>query len=393
MEKVTLGDVCNMKSGGTPSRSNVLYWQKGTIPWVKISDLDESVNDYIYETEEYITKEGLASINHRLFKKGTLLLAMYGSVGKVGILGTEMSTNQAILGINPKKEKLDTKFLLYWFKSKQERLLNRAVGVALSNISKTIVSNLKIPLPSLPVQKAIASQLDKAQKLIQYNRQLLEKYDELQQSLFLDMFGDPVVNEKGWEKKKLGLVTKKIGSGATPKGGKQSYQSHGFSLIRSMNVYDSEFVYDDLAFINEKQAERLANVTVIKNDVLFNITGASICRSTIVPDEVLPARVNQHVAIIRPNSGLLNFIFLNRFFISDAIKRSLLKIGSGGGAIMQAITKLELENFEIIIPPLALQNEFSARIEAVEAQKELVKEALAKSEDIFRGLLQHYFSG
>lgn len=252
-------------------------------------------------------------------------------------------------------------------------------------------AKMDILLPSLSVQQAIAAQLDQARELVQYHHQLLEKYDELQQSLFLEMFGDPVLNEKGWERKSLKKVCNKIGSGSTPRGGKSSYKTEGISLIRSMNVYDNEFLYTDLAFIDDEQASRLNNVIVEENDVLFNITGASVCRSTIVPNNVLPARVNQHVSIIRAKKEMLNSIFLNRLLISEAVKRSLLKIGSGGGAVMQAITKLQLEQFEIILPPLSLQSEFASYIESIEYQKSLVREALQQSEDVFNGLLQESF--
>jgi len=92
-------------------------------------------------------------------------------------------------------------------------------------------------------------------------------------------------------------ITKKIGSGATPTGGKNSYKKEGISLIRSLNVYDFFFDYDDLAFIDDKQAAGLANVTVEQDDILLNITGASVARCCMVPDNVLPARVNQHVSM------------------------------------------------------------------------------------------------
>ena len=98
-------------------------------------------------------------------------------------------------------------------------------------------------------------------------------------------------------------ICSKIGSGATPKGGKTSYIDEGISLIRSTNVFDFRFEYSDLAHINQNQADALANVTVEQNDVLFNITGVSVARCCMVPDNVLPARVNQHVMIVRPIKG------------------------------------------------------------------------------------------
>jgi type I restriction enzyme S subunit len=159
---VKLSTLCKMQSGGTPSRSNLNYYE-GDFPWAKISDLEKSDDGYIYETEEHITQDALKSINNRQFSPGTLLLAMYGSVGKTAITKIHLTTNQAILGINILDDNiLDIKYLKFWFSTIKERLLNRAVGAALPNISLGIVKDLEIPLPPLPQQQKIANILDAA---------------------------------------------------------------------------------------------------------------------------------------------------------------------------------------------------------------------------------------
>jgi restriction endonuclease S subunit len=254
-------------------------------------------------------------------------------------------------------------------------------------------SQLKIPLPPLATQKKIAAILDEADKLRQLDKQLIEKYDALTQSLFLEMFGDPVTNPKGWVKKKLAKVTTKIGSGATPQGGKEAYKSEGISLIRSLNVHDNEFRYKDLAFIDEDQANKLSNVIIEKEDVLFNITGASVCRCCIVPEDTLPARVNQHASILRPKKTELNSYFLMFCLISENVKRTLLGIGGQGGATREAITKSDLENFELIIPSIDIQNQFAERVKSIEAQKAQAQQSLQKSEELFKSLLQKAFKG
>ncbi|MBK7895048.1 MAG: hypothetical protein IPJ90_09245 [Anaerolineaceae bacterium] len=120
----------------------------------------------------------------------------------------------------------------------------------------------------------------------------------------------------GWETRPLREITIKIGSGATPRGGKKSYQTEGVSLIRSLNVYDDGFRMKDLAFLDDDQADKLSNVIVKSGDVLLNITGASIARCCIVPDDVLPARVNQHVSIIRLSPDTIIPEFLHYALIS-----------------------------------------------------------------------------
>lgn len=157
----------------------------------------------------------------------------------------------------------------------------------------------------------------------------------------------------GWVTSKLGQVTTKIGSGATPLGGEEAYKSTGISLIRSLNVYDVGFREAKLARIDGEQAQRLENVVVEPSDVLLNITGASVARCCLAPVEFLPARVNQHVAIIRPIKEKLDSGFLHYMLISKTYKDRLLNTGEDGGSTRQAITKAQLQEF-IIEYPLSL---------------------------------------
>lgn len=154
----------------------------------------------------------------------------------------------------------------------------------------------------------------------------------------------------GWVKKKLGDVATKIGSGATPLGGKEAYKADGIALIRSLNVYDDGFREAKLARIDDQQADRLSNVIVESNDVLLNITGASVARCCIAPTDFLPARVNQHVSIIRPVRGNLDPAFLHYLLTSKTYKDRLLHVGEEGGSTRQAITKAQLQDFFIEYP-------------------------------------------
>jgi type I restriction enzyme S subunit len=170
-------------------------------------------------------------------------------------------------------------------------------------------------------------------------------------------------NHPDWQSRPLGELTDKIGSGATPKGGQSAYKESGISLIRSLNVHDLEFRYKDLARIDGEQAEALSNVEVEARDVLLNITGASIARCSQVPSDVLPARVNQHVSILRPKNGLLDSRFLSYLLVSDGTKNQLLNIGDKAGATRQALTKAQLQAFEIPVPPLEEQKRIVAALD------------------------------
>lgn len=161
---------------------------------------------------------------------------------------------------------------------------------------------------------------------------------------------------------RLGDICTKIGSGATPRGGKESYKSSGIPIIRSQNVLDWSFKNDGLAFIDGKQAGALSNVEVLPGDVLLNITGDSVARACIVPVEQTPARVNQHVAIVR-HGDRLNPTYLLAFL--QNIKPHLLSLASSG-ATRKALTKSMIENLEIELPDIETQNRISSVINSVQ---------------------------
>lgn len=161
-----------------------------------------------------------------------------------------------------------------------------------------------------------------------------------------------------WEEVKLKDITLKLASGSTPKGGKDSYIEEGISLIRSLNIHDFNFLYKDLAFIDRAQAKKLSNVIIEENDILINITGASVGRCTMVPKNVLPARVNQHVMIVRSNFEIIDANFL-LYLINSKQYKSQLMLLSETGATREALTKDDISNFKIKLPLFAIQKKIS----------------------------------
>jgi len=254
-------------------------------------------------------------------------------------------------------------------------------GMNVPKLNQGNLKEIKIPLPTINIQKKIVIELD---KLEEQKQRALEDIENLREDIH-----KTVRNSKS-RLTKLEDITTKIGSGATPKGGKGSYQESGISLIRSQNIYDYGFVEKGLAFINEEQAKKLDNVTVEKNDILFNITGASIARCCIVEDKYLPARVNQHVSIIRINDKSLPK-YVHSILISEEYKQNLLAIGDGGTS-RQAITKLQLEEFKIPLPTITEQKKIVASIEKIEKKiavlKEKIKGIPSKKEIVLKKYLE-----
>jgi len=387
LRKVKLKDICTIKSGGTPSRKKKEFFG-GSIPWAKISDITSS-NGVLKKTEEYITEAGLSDINNRLFKKGTLLFSMYGTLGETAVAGTDLSTNQAILGINPKNSnEIESEYLRYWFKYKQRELDSLSRGVALKNLSATIVKDFEIPLPSLSKQKAIVAKLDRAQRLIDIDKEMLAKYDELIQSVFLEMFGDPVTNPKGWEVKKLGDLTTKVGSGSTPRGGSKVYQDHGNIFIRSQNVLMNKVDLSDVAYISDEIHEGMRNTWVQENDVLLNITGASIGR-VCVYNKSEAANVNQHVCILRPIQDKIKPYYLSHLISSKNYQDKIL--GQQTGGTRQAFNMTQIKNFDIPLPPLDFQTQFNGMLTKLKDEIQNLKVNSKKSEELFSSLVQGAF--
>lgn len=311
-------------------------------------------------------------------------------VGKVAINDVPMSTSQDVISLlNIDEMVWDKTYLCKVILSKNAYLNSQARGATIKGIKIETLARLEIPELPIGEQKRISAGLDKISNLISLRKQQIAKLDVLVKSRFVEMFGDPVLNDKGWQQKSLGSVTAKIGSGATPKGGKEAYQEEGITLVRSMNVHNGKFEYRDLAHISDEQAAKLDNVTIEENDVLLNITGASVARSCVVPTEILPARVNQHVCIIRCKECITPE-FLNKLLIDDNFQDLLWSI-AGSGATREAITKQQVESLQIILPPMELQEQFAAFVERTEKSKLTIQQSLDKLETLKKALMQEYF--
>lgn len=198
------------------------------------------------------------------------------------------------------------------------------------------------------------------------------------------------MNRPDWPAVPLATITTKIGSGATPRGGRNAYEASGMSLIRSMNVHDNNFRWDDLALINPHQAAGLDNVTVEADDVLLNITGASVARCCSVPVSVLPARVNQHVAIVRADRTKAIGKFIEYTLTSPHGKSRLLGIAQGG-ATREALTKATLEQFEIPLPPLATQHKIAAILSTYDELIETNSRRIKLLEEMVQRIYREWF--
>lgn len=365
-----LDELGKISTGKTPPKSNKEFYIDGSIQFVKPPNLQNKNSIFKTDSDEFITLEGAKKST--LLPINTLMVCCIGSLGKFALADKEVITNQQINSIVFDANIINYKYGFY-YAFMLEKILNELANEAVVKIvNKTIFSNIQIPLPPLEEQKRLVSLLDTLFAKIDRSIELLDENiaaaDALLPSALNTVFGE-LENEP---KKYLKDITSKIGSGATPSGGEKAYKKSGISLIRSMNVHDYGFRDKNLAFIDDQQVQKLNNVVVEENDVLLNITGASVARCCIVDSQYLPARVNQHVAIIRlKNQALPQFV--HYYLISPNTKNNLL-FNAGGGATREAITKKMIEEFEIPLPPLDIQTQSVAYLDSVRDKVEILKQ-------------------
>ena len=212
--------------------------------------------------------------------------------------------------------------------------------------------------------------------------------EEKREGFYLSEEGEWIPD--GWAVRSLSELTSKIGSGATPRGGKDAYKSEGITLIRSQNILDLKFEPKGLAFIDEGQANQLSNVEIQEEDVLINITGDSVARVCKVPSSYLPARVNQHVAIIRADRVESDPRFLEYLLVARANKGDLLGLASAG-ATRNALTKGMLENFRRSVPCPAEQKAIAAVLGSLDDKIELLREQNETLEALAQTLFKRWF--
>lgn len=325
-----------------------------------------------------------------------LLVANIGTVGKSIVIKEEndflIAWNLFLIVVN--KELCIPEFIKFYFDYllKNNTFSKMLSGGTVKFINKTKIGDIEIPNKNMQLQREIVKVMTVIENIIKKRKEEISLLDELIKSKFVDMFGDPVRNDKKWERVACKKLVSKIGSGATPKGGNSSYKEEGISLIRSMNVYNNTFQMKDLAFIDDEQAKKLDNVTVEKDDILLNITGASVARCCIVPEELIPARVNQHVSIIRCKQDKVNPIFLSNMLTNDSYQKLLWSIATSGGATREALTKQQVEDLEVIIPTKELQQQFAIFVHQVDKLKFAIQKSLYEIQTLFDALMQEYFN-
>ncbi len=370
-------EVFDLQMGKTPDRKEPKYFE-GSNVWVSIRDID---GKEISDSNEHISDEAIKISNIRKVKKGTVIMSFKLTVGKCAIATKDLYTNEAIMAFNLQKGfDITPDFLYYYLSSYKWEGANKAVmGFTLN---KATISQNKISFPPLSVQQSIVSELDILSGLIAKHEEQLKAYDELAQSIFFDMFGDPVENEKGWEVKKLGEVCEiLIGLTYSP----NDIDSTGTIVLRSSNIQQSVLAFDDVVRVNCNIKES----KFVKNgDILMcsrNGSSKLVGKVAKIKNIKEPMAFGAFMTIIRS----IHNDFLFSFFLTDAFRRQL---NCSQTATINQITTKMLNNIVVPLPPLSLQQSFAEKIEAIERQKERIRQSMAEAKTLFDSRMDYYFN-
>ena len=386
--KVKLGDIFEIGSGGTPVKSHPEYYN-GDIPWVKTGDLK---SEYLFEVEDFITEKGLENSSAKMYEKDTVLIAMYGAtIGATSILKMSACTNQACAAFK-KNEKVIPEYLYYFLKSKKEKFVKDGVGGAQPNISVGYLKKTEMELLLLKEQRKIVDILDRISEMVLKRNQEIQLLDDLIKARFVEMFGDPIQNPKGWDMPLIEEVVanEKNALKAGPFGSalkKEYYVTSGYKIYGQEQVISGDCTFGDY-YIDEERYKSLENCAVQAGDVLISLVG-TYGKLLIMPEVFEPGIINPRLMKITFDKEKINPYYFKFFFQSESLKRALSENTHGG--TMDILNLGIVRKIAMPLPPLKLQNEFADFVNQIDKSKVAVQKALDETQMLFDSLMQKYF--
>ena len=370
MVKYRLGDICEIVSGSTP-KSNISEYWNGDVKWITPAELQED-SYIITDSVRKITKLGVEKTGLPLLPKGTVILSSRAPIGKVAIAGCDMYCNQGFKNLIC-SQKINNRYLYWFLKGNTAYLNSLGRGATFKEISKQIVANIAIPVPTMEEQLNIVKQLEKISIVIQLQKKELKVYDELIKSRFVEMFGDPIINEMGWDKVRLSTCIESIDNGKSLVCDASARQGNWPAVLKlSAATYGFYRPEENKAMLDENQFAEDAAVRV--GDLLFTRknTPELVGMCAYVYDT--PSRLMMPDLIFRLNTtNRCNKVFLWKLINHNLFRDRIQAIATGSAKSMSNISKERLLNLEIILPPAELQEQFAAFVAQTDKSKLFVK--------------------
>lgn len=381
---IAISDFCQTGSGTTPSRKKSEYFN-GDIPWVKSGELRET---NIIKTEEHVSQIALKETSLKIAPKGAILVAMYGAtVGRVGRLSIDACTNQAICHVVPDGNKACPNYVYYAIRSKTKDLIRLGVGGAQPNISQQKIKSFKIPLPPLDEQKRIAAILDLADALRRLRQRAIDRLNTLGQSIFHEMFGDPITNSKGWPEVRFSEACE-----INPTRKFRENENIKVSFLPMASVSEN-------ADISNEEERDLNEVK--KGFTYFE-------REDVLLAKITPCFENRKSVIVRDTKHQLGFgstefhvLRPNDHLMADTILQivrnpTFMKLGERnmtGSAGQKRVPTSFLKEIKIPVLPISLQKEFSKRQSEIQNSLKSLTVSQKKADMFFSSLQQRAFRG
>ena len=383
MEYRKLGDICDVVSGGTPSRSKPEYWD-GDIPWRKIGN---SKGKYVSEADEFITEEGLAGSSAKMLSKGTILYTIFATLGEAGVLTIDACTNQAIAGITIKNDDIiDRDYLYYYLKSKKNYVNDIGRGVAQNNINMSILRGFEVPIREMFEQQTITDILDKIGKIIDLRKEELNRFDELIKARFVELFGDEN-NSMGWSTVNVEEVADvQVGVVIKPA---QYYtdEDKGIKAFRSLNVGAGYIKDNDWVYFSPEGHQKNSK-SILKEDDLLIVRSGAPGTACVVSKEYEGCNAID-IIIAHPDSDRVNPHYLCAFTNMPHGKKQIEE--GTGGAAQQHFNVGKYNKMRLILPPMDKQLEYVDFLNQVDKSKVAVQKALDEAQLLFDSLMQEYF--
>ena len=406
MNIVPLSDICDLQNGFAFKSDD--YIEHSTTLNCRMSNIRPDGNFDIEYNPKYLPDSYTQKYKDFLLKDGDIVIAMTDMANDPKILGvpTIVDTKGYDLLLNQrvgklifhKKDEVDVRFLQYSLNRKSvRRYYTQFAGGGLQlNVGKKEILSVKIPLPPLPQQLKIANILDAADALRQNDKALIAKYDELTQALFLDMFGDPVSNPKGWEIKTIEQIVKS-GKGSIkrgPFGGalkKEIFVEDGYLVYEQFHALNNDFSRSRY-FIDQNKFNELKGFEVQPGDIIISCSGVYLGKLAVIPQNARKGIINQALLkVTLDESKMTNDFFV--FLFSHKNFREKYFDANRGAGIPNFPPMSEFKKFPFISPPMELQNQFTERVAVILEQKAIAQKSLEKSEELFNSLLQKAFKG
>ncbi|MBI1811809.1 MAG: restriction endonuclease subunit S [Nitrospirae bacterium] len=384
-----LGEVGEIITGNTPSKKQDIFYNKRHINFFKPDDFDQNAITDLTESKDFISEEG--SKYARIAPSAAVLVTCIGTIGKVGIIEKEASFNQQINAIVTNSARIISKYLAYAI-FKRKLLLERFTNApVVPIINKSQFSQFEIPLPPLPTQHKIVEILEEADNLRKLRRQADEKMNDLTPSLFVQMFGDPANNPKGWEVKKLKDVTLSVKNGLFKR---PSEFGSGVPLINVVDLF-AEYKVDmkKLDRVSVTQ-EELQKYLIEDGDLFFcrsSLKKEGVAKCVVALDLKEPTVFECHTIMARLNKKALNPLYASIYFNHPGVRT--YTVNTSQTATMTTVGQKDILRQKIFLPPLPLQQEFAKLVEDIEAEKARQAESRKKLDELFQSLMQRAFTG